>query len=339
LGGGGGANTFNEVFGRTATRGPDEERGGSTGGGCAALATGMVALPRGRTSAARCVSRPPSVGSSDCGRRWASYRRTPPTGCGTRSRSQGPWPARPKTSPSCSRRSRAERVRTPVPADRGRDFVAAVRAGPTETYGSPIAPTLRESASIRASSVSAATRRGRSVKSAPRWTSSTWTWLRAAPRSSRSAGCGSRVDAPAARQARPPGHQRRQQRACRLEHRREAAGRGGSRAWPVVHQSGNCSSGSTTCSHRAMAVRRSPWRAELSPNHRREEDGHVRGLDRADLRAEPHGAPGGVGARWARRARAPRGLQIVGRPQGEEAVLALAGAVAQLRPIGRPALA
>jgi Asp-tRNA(Asn)/Glu-tRNA(Gln) amidotransferase A subunit family amidase len=32
----------------------------------------------------------------------------------------------------------------------------------------------------------------------------------------------------------------------------------------------------------------------------------------------------------------PVGLQIVGRPEGEEAVLALAGLVQQLNPIGLP---
>ena len=43
-----GANTFNEVFGRTRNPwDPTKSAGGSTGGGAAALATGMIALAEG----------------------------------------------------------------------------------------------------------------------------------------------------------------------------------------------------------------------------------------------------------------------------------------------------
>ncbi len=67
-----GANTFNEVFGRTRNPwGPSKSAGGSTGGGAAALAAGMIALAEGtdlggslRIPAAFCgvVGLRPSVG-------------------------------------------------------------------------------------------------------------------------------------------------------------------------------------------------------------------------------------------------------------------------------------
>ena len=81
------ANTFNDVFGRT--RNPWDtalSAGGSTGGGAAALATGMIALAEGtdlggslRIPASFCgvVGLRPSVGLVPTPR---------PTGCGTRCR-------------------------------------------------------------------------------------------------------------------------------------------------------------------------------------------------------------------------------------------------------------
>ena len=79
-----GGNTFNEVFGRTRNPwDPTKSAGGSTGGGAAALASGMIALAEGtdlggslRIPASFCgiVGLRPSVGLC---------RRIPPIGSGT----------------------------------------------------------------------------------------------------------------------------------------------------------------------------------------------------------------------------------------------------------------
>ena len=83
-----GGNTFNEVFGRT--RNPwdtTKSAGGSTGGGAAALATGMIALAEG-TDLGGSLRIPGVVlrRRRACGRRSDWCRRIRPTGRGTRCR-------------------------------------------------------------------------------------------------------------------------------------------------------------------------------------------------------------------------------------------------------------
>jgi hypothetical protein len=82
-----GGNTFNEVFGRTRNPwDPSKSAGGSTGGGAAALASGMIALAEGTISAGRSASPHLSVASSASGHRSGSCPRIRATGCGTRCR-------------------------------------------------------------------------------------------------------------------------------------------------------------------------------------------------------------------------------------------------------------
>ena len=64
-----GANTFNEVFGRTLNPwDTSRSAGGSSGGAAVAVATGMAISRRAPTSPARCATPPLSAASSACGR-------------------------------------------------------------------------------------------------------------------------------------------------------------------------------------------------------------------------------------------------------------------------------
>ena len=126
-----GGNTFNEVFGRTRNPwDPTKSAGGSTGGGAAALATGMIALAEGtdlggslRIPASFCgvVGLRPSVGSC---------RRIRPTGSWDTLQVTGPDGAdggRRGADAAGDRRARASWSPLAQPTA-GRDFVGAVRA-------------------------------------------------------------------------------------------------------------------------------------------------------------------------------------------------------------------
>ncbi len=128
-----GGNTFNEVFGRT--RNPwntSKSAGGSTGGGAAALAAGMIALAEGtdlggslRIPASFCgvVGLRPSVGLvPDAPDRLG-------VGHAAGDRSDGAHRRRRRADAPGDRRERATRSPLGQPVS-GRDFVAAVKAGP-----------------------------------------------------------------------------------------------------------------------------------------------------------------------------------------------------------------
>src|SRR5947207_11490116 len=133
-----GGNTFNEVFGRTRNPwDPTKSAGGSTGGGAAALVTGMIALAEGtdlggslRIPASFCgaVGLRPSVGLVPTYPRdwvWDTLQATGPVARPVEDPAlrlgggSGPSPRRPFGQPAA-----------------GRDGVAAVRAGPGRDWGS-----------------------------------------------------------------------------------------------------------------------------------------------------------------------------------------------------------
>jgi hypothetical protein len=92
-----GANTFNDVFGRT--RNPwdiTKSAGGSTGGGAAALATGMITFAEGTDLGGSLRIRLHSAVLPDYGLRSARAD-VSEIGRGIRCRSPGPWPVLPKT--------------------------------------------------------------------------------------------------------------------------------------------------------------------------------------------------------------------------------------------------
>src|SRR5512134_445957 len=139
-----GGNTWNEVFGRTRNPwDPARSAGGSTGGGCAALATGMIALAEGtdlggslRIPASFCgvVGLRPSVGlvpthPSDWV--WDTLQVTGPMARTAEDVAlmlqviAGPSPFSPFRQPTA-----------------GRDFVGSVRAGPKPRLRLPYCPDI-----------------------------------------------------------------------------------------------------------------------------------------------------------------------------------------------------
>ena len=153
-----GANTFNEVFGRTRNPwDPSKTAGGSTGGGAAALATGMIALAEGtdlggslRIPAAFCgvVGLRPSVGlvpTHPTDWVWDTLQVTGPI---ARTAEDVGLMLQAIAGPSeCSPYAQ------PV---HGRNFVRAATGARTETFGLRTVPISQGSASIRMSSASAA---------------------------------------------------------------------------------------------------------------------------------------------------------------------------------------
>ena len=168
-----GGNTFNEVFGRTRNPWePTKSAGGSTGGGAAALASGMIALAEGtdlggslRIPASFCgvVGLRPSPGlvpTHPTDWVWDTLQVTGPMARTAEDVALmlqamcGPSELSPLTQPVA-----------------GRDFVAAVAAGARPGCGSRTVRIRPASASIRTSNACAATPHSGCQRSAPtsRW--------------------------------------------------------------------------------------------------------------------------------------------------------------------------
>ena len=159
-----GANTFNEVFGRTRNPwDPTKSAGGSTGGGAAALATGMIALAEGtdlggslRIPAAFCgiTGLRPSVGlvpTHPTDWVWDTLQVTGPM-ARTAGRRGADAPGDRRTD---------ERSPFAQPID-GRDFVRGARAARKNRSRGVLCRTSRASASIPVSSACAAKPHSRS---------------------------------------------------------------------------------------------------------------------------------------------------------------------------------
>ena len=153
-------------------------------------------------------------------------------------------------------------------------------------------------------------------------------------RSCRCADCGSSRTCAAARQARSVRPERRQQRAGRPRGDDDAIWRPPrqvrGRIWHQFRELFDAVRSSADAVRGGAAV---PGRAELSRHHRRQADADLHRLDRADIRAEPDRAAGGVRAVRARRQGGmPVGLQVAGGRPARRLSLALAAHVQRLAP-------